>query len=48
MTVSTNRRFLIAFWAVVARAAARRGYRLASWDLWTDEANTYWTAVTGE
>jgi 4-amino-4-deoxy-L-arabinose transferase-like glycosyltransferase len=48
MTAVKSRRFTVACWIVVAIAAALRMYRLSSWDMWTDEANTYWTAVTGE
>ncbi len=48
MAVPATRRWTLAFWVVFAAAAALRMIRLSSWDLWTDEANTFWTAVTGE
>src|SRR5215470_9802573 len=48
MPASKNRKIVLTCWAVVALATVLRAYHLASWDMWTDEANTYWTAVTGE
>ena len=48
MTSTRSRQVTLAFWAVLALAIVLRAYRLASWDMWTDEANTYWTAVTGD
>jgi len=41
----SGREFLIGI-AVVLLAAALRWYRLADWDMWTDEVQTLWTSVS--
>jgi len=41
-----GREFLIGL-AIVLLAAALRWYRLADWDMWTDEVQTLWTSVSG-
>lgn len=39
---------LLAFLAILTVGIGLRAYRLASWDMWTDEVQTVWTGQTGE
>lgn len=46
-TVLRGREILLAM-GIVALAAVLRWYRLAEWDMWTDEVQTLWTATSGQ
>lgn len=48
MTRNRLREPTIWYWVTLTVAIALRLYRLADWDLWTDEVQTLWTAASGQ